>query len=89
MAPARIREYFHTVKAHKNMWTGDSEAKHVSRAGDSGGSIQVHLAGVNNSSHSSTPMHVSVVLITASPNGTLTYLPISEHASNFSGRGKL
>ena len=30
------------------------------------------LAGVKSSSHSSTPMQVSVVLTTASPNGTFT-----------------
>jgi hypothetical protein len=30
-----------------------------------------NLAGVKSSSHNSTPIHVSSVLITASPNGTL------------------
>lgn len=32
----------------------------------------LYLAGVNNSSHNSTPMQVSIVLTTASPNGTFT-----------------
>lgn len=32
-----------------------------------------NLAGVNSSSHSSIPMQVSIVLMTASPKGTLVY----------------
>ena len=35
-------------------------------------SFLVHLDGVKSSSQSSTPMHVSIVLTTQSPNGTLT-----------------
>ena len=32
-----------------------------------------YLSGVKSSSHNSTPIQVSIVLITASPNGTLVY----------------
>ena len=38
--------------------------------------VYKYLAGVKSSSQSSIPMHVSTVLTTQSPNGTLTYLAI-------------
>ena len=61
----RIGENFNTIETHKNVWAKvRNEFQHNTN------STEARLAGVKSSSHSSTPMQVSTVLITASPNGT-------------------
>lgn len=60
----RIGEDLHSIQPHQNVGAIDAERLWI-KIGSS------NLAGVKSSSHSSTPMQVSAVLITASPKGTL------------------
>ena len=71
VAPTGVGEYFYAVEAHEDV-------RAVIYKGRVEGSLThtgvqfFHLDGVKSSSQSSTPMHVSIVLTTQSPNGTLT-----------------
>lgn len=69
MAATRVSEDLDTVQTHINMRTVNVGLVWKTLELMTG----AYLAGVNNSSHSSTPMHVSTVLITASPNVTLVW----------------
>ena len=64
----RVCEYFNTIQTHENMWARGGGQKIILKD-----KYTIYLAGVNNSSHNSTPMQVSIVLTTASPNGTFTW----------------
>jgi len=59
----RVGEDLYTVQAHVDMRTDRQYYQYQ----------PTHLAGVNSSSHSSTPITVSSVATTASPKGTVFY----------------
>ena len=67
VASGGIGENFNPIKTHEDVWTKRMEFISKQHAADG---AKVYLAGVKSSSHSSTPMQVSTVLMTASPNGT-------------------
>ena len=67
VASTGVSEYFHAIEPHQDVRTKDMSNMYCFE------SKRNYLAGVNNSSQSSTPMQVSTVLTTASPNGTLIY----------------
>ena len=56
------------------LWTTRTNEMRAVLSLSNGNTVQ-YLDGVKSSSHNSTPMHVSTVLTTQSPNGTLTYVP--------------
>ena len=79
MTSTAVTYNFDTVQAHANMRTkcangllqplGWVKQKNTTRR------VSNDLLGVNSSSHNSTPIQVSYVEITASPIGTVVYVP--------------
>ena len=68
VAPTGVGKYFYAIEAHEDVRRA-ATMQSVERF-----PVQpdIHLDGVKSSSQSSTPMHVSIVLTTQSPNGTFT-----------------
>jgi hypothetical protein len=75
MASTGVGEDLNTIKTHQNVGTRGSAMRNTITDVKW---TTAHLAGVNNSSHNSTPKQVSIVLTTASPNGTLFYVEVNE-----------
>ena len=70
MASTGVSENLNAIESHQNMGTTADDQQLMQATLDF---LRTDLAGVKSSSHSSTPIQVSTVLITASPKGTLVY----------------